>query len=68
MKRYFVQVRATFRDGVYVVEEVLEKPTKKIPKFLKPFRKKKTKQKKSKTSQTTDSVSTEQKADRNNCT
>ena len=40
MKRYFVQVRATFRDGVYVVEEVLEKPTKKIPKFLKPFRKK----------------------------
>ena len=59
MKRYFVQVRASFRDGVYVVEEVLEKPTKKIPKFLKPFRKKKTKQKKSKTSQTTDSASTE---------
>ena len=59
MKRYFVQVRATFRDGVYVVEEVLEKPTKKIPKFLKPFRKKDIKEKQSKTSKKTDSVSTQ---------
>ena len=59
MKRYFVQVRATFRDGVYVVEKVLEKPTKKIPKFLKPFRKKDIKEKQSKTSKKTDSVSTQ---------
>ncbi len=59
MKRYFVQVKASFRDGVYVVEEVLEKPTKKIPKFLKPFRKKDIKEKQSKTSKKTDSVSTQ---------
>ena len=35
MPRYFVEVRATFKDGVYVVEEMLSEPTLKIPKFIK---------------------------------
>ena len=35
MPRYFVEVRATFKDAVYVVEEMLSEPTLKIPKFIK---------------------------------
>ena len=35
MPRYFVEVRAIFKDGVYVVEEMLSEPTRKIPKFIK---------------------------------
>ena len=35
MPRYFVQVRAIFKDGLYVVEEMLQEPTLKIPKFIK---------------------------------
>ena len=40
MPRYFVEVRATFKDGVYVVEEMLSEPTLKIPKFFKVPKKK----------------------------
>ena len=40
MPRYFVEVRATFKDGVYVVEEMLSEPTLKIPKFFKVSKKK----------------------------
>ncbi len=35
MPRYFVEVRAIFKDGLYVVEEMLREPTLKIPKFIK---------------------------------
>ena len=35
MPRYFVEVRATFQDGLYVVEEMLREPTLNIPKSLK---------------------------------
>ena len=35
MPRYFVEVRAIFKDGLYVVEEMLREPTRKIPKFIK---------------------------------
>ena len=35
MPRYFVQVRAIFKDGLYVVEEMLGEPTRKVPKFIK---------------------------------
>lgn len=35
MPRYFVEVRATLKDGVYVVEEMLSEPTLKIPKLIK---------------------------------
>ena len=34
MPRYFVEVRAIFKDGLYVVEEMLREPTLKIPKFI----------------------------------
>ncbi len=35
MPRYFVEVRASFKDGAYMVEEMLSEPTLKIPKFFK---------------------------------
>ncbi len=35
MPRYFVEVRAIFKDGLYVVEEMLREPTRKLPKFIK---------------------------------
>ncbi len=35
MPRYFVEVRAIFKDGLFVVEEMLREPTRKIPKFIK---------------------------------
>ena len=35
MPRYFVQVRAIVKDGVYVVEEMLSEPTVKIPHYIK---------------------------------
>ena len=35
MPRYFVEVRATLKDEVYVVEEMLSEPTLKIPKLIK---------------------------------
>ncbi len=35
MPRYFVEVRAIFKDGLYVVEEMLREPTLKIPRFIK---------------------------------
>ena len=35
MPRYFVEVRAVFKDGLYVVEEMLRAPTLKIPKLIK---------------------------------
>ncbi len=35
MPRYFVQVRAIFKDGLFLVEEMLSEPTLKIPKFIK---------------------------------
>ena len=40
MPRYFVEVRAVFKDGLYVVEEMLREPTRKIPKFIKVSKKK----------------------------
>ena len=40
MPRYFVEVRATFKDGQYTVVEMLNEPTLDIPKFIKPPRKK----------------------------
>ncbi len=40
MPRYFVEVRAIFKDGLYVVEEMLREPTRKIPKFIKVSNKK----------------------------
>ncbi|MGB5714359.1 MAG: hypothetical protein WBM44_26035, partial [Waterburya sp.] len=40
MPRYFVEVRAIFKDGLYVVEEMLGEPTRKIPKFIKVSKKK----------------------------
>lgn len=40
MPRYFVEVRAIFKDGLYVVEEMLREPTLKIPKFIKVSKKK----------------------------
>ncbi len=35
MPRYFVEVRAVFKDGLYVVEEMLREPTVEIPRFIK---------------------------------
>ncbi len=35
MPRYFVEVRAIFKDGLYVVEEMLREPTRNIPRFIK---------------------------------
>ena len=35
MPRYFVEVRAIFKDGLYVVEEMMSEPTRKHPKFIK---------------------------------
>ncbi len=35
MPRYFVEVRAVFKDGLYVVEEMLRSPTVDIPKLIK---------------------------------
>ncbi len=40
MPRYFVEVRAIFKDGLYVVEEMQKEPTRKIPKFIKVSKKK----------------------------
>lgn len=40
MPRYFVEVRATFKDGLYVVEEMLREPTLDIPKYIKSPKKK----------------------------
>ena len=40
MPRYFVEVRAILKDGLYVVEEMLREPTLKIPKFIKVPKKK----------------------------
>lgn len=40
MPRYFVEVRAIFKDGLYVVEEMLGEPTLEIPKFIKVPKKK----------------------------
>ena len=40
MPRYFVEVRASFKDGLYVVEEMLGEPTLNIPKFIKVPKKK----------------------------
>ncbi len=34
MPKYFVQVRAKLKDGLYVVEEMLHEPTLDIPKFI----------------------------------
>lgn len=34
MPCYFVQVRAAFKDGLYVVEEMLEEPTLDIPPYI----------------------------------
>ena len=38
MPRYFVQVRAIFKDGQFEVVETLEKPTLKIPRYIKPLK------------------------------
>ena len=38
MPCYFVQVRAAFKDGLYIVEEMLEEPTRKIPKYIQHIR------------------------------
>ena len=35
MPRYFVQVRAILKDGLYVVKEMLSEPTVKIPQYIK---------------------------------
>ncbi len=35
MPRYFVEVRAILKDGLFIVEEMLSEPTRKIPKFIK---------------------------------
>ena len=35
MPRYFVEVRAIFKDGSFVVEEMLSEPTLKIPPYIK---------------------------------
>ena len=40
MPRYFVEVRASFKNGLYVVEEMLEEPTLELPKFIKVPKKK----------------------------
>lgn len=40
MARYFVEVRAMLKDGLYVVEEMLREPTLDIPKFIKVSKKK----------------------------
>ncbi|MDJ0592540.1 MAG: hypothetical protein QNJ72_21535 [Pleurocapsa sp. MO_226.B13] len=40
MPRYFVEVRAIFKDGLYVVEEMLGEPTLDIPKSIKVPKKK----------------------------
>ena len=40
MPRYFVEVRAIFQDGLYLVEEMLGEPTLDIPKFIKVSKKK----------------------------
>ncbi len=40
MRSYFVEVRAIFKDGLFVVEEMLREPTLKIPKFIKVSNKK----------------------------
>lgn len=40
MSRYFVEVRAIFKDGLYVVEEMLLPPTLDIPKYIKSPKKK----------------------------
>jgi hypothetical protein len=34
MPCYFVQVRAAFKDGLYIVEEMLEEPTLNIPTYI----------------------------------
>ncbi len=40
MPRYFVEVRAIFKDGLYLVEEMLGEPTLELPKFIKVPKKK----------------------------
>ncbi|MGB5712160.1 MAG: hypothetical protein WBM44_14775, partial [Waterburya sp.] len=47
MPCYFVQVRATFFDGQYIVTEMLSEPTLEIPQFIKPSRKNRKNQNKS---------------------
>ena len=37
MPCYFVQVRATFKEGLYIVEEILSKPTLDIPNYIRRF-------------------------------
>ena len=39
MPRYFVEVRAIFDNGQYTVVEMLNEPTLKIPKYIKPLKK-----------------------------
>jgi hypothetical protein len=36
MPRYFVQVRAIFKNGQFEVVEMLEEPTLDIPRYIKP--------------------------------
>ncbi len=40
MPRYFVEVRASFKNGLYLVEEMLGEPTLELPKFIKVPKKK----------------------------
>lgn len=40
MPRYFVEVRAILKDGLYVVKEMLHPPTLDLPKFIKAPKKK----------------------------
>ena len=41
MPRYFVEVRAIFDNGQYKVVEMLNEPTKEIPKYIKPLKRNK---------------------------
>ncbi len=59
MPCYFVQVRAIFKDGQYIVTEMLNEPTLEIPRFIQPPKKNRNSQNKSKQSNQTNQLDKE---------
>ena len=59
MPCYFVQVRAIFKNGQYIVTSMLSEPTLEIPRFIKPHKKNRNSQNKSKQSDQTNQLDKE---------
>ena len=59
MPCYFVQVKAIFKNGQYIVTEMLSEPTLDIPRFIKLYKKNPNSQERSKQSDKPDQLDKE---------